>query len=373
MAGATDGPVVLAVNPGGTSTKVAMFRGDEQLLFDDVRHPAEEMRQFNTAYDQLEMRLGIVRRALGEHSASDQKVDAVAGRGGPVAPVPCGTFRVNGALLAAIREGRVMVEHPSLLGAPMADALGREKDCPAFVVDPVSVDEFTDEARVTGLPEIARRALSHALSIKAAAREASSRLGRRFEDLNLIVAHLGSGFTVAAERRGRQIDSTDASASGSMAPNRTGSLPALDLVRFACSGKHTLAELERILVGGGGWKAHLGTDDLKEIYRRIDSGESRAGLVLDATFYQLSKEIAGMAATLDGKVDAIAISGGVAGSKRFTDELEKRIEWLGAQIFVIPGENEMVALARGAARVLRGECEALDMAPFIERITKEQR
>jgi butyrate kinase len=291
---------------------------------------------------------------------------AVAGRGGALAPVPSGTFLVDGAMLEAIRAGRVLVEHPSLLGAPMADRVAREAGCPAFVVDPVCVDELLPEARLSGLPALPRRALSHALSVKAAAREVAGRMGRPLEELDLIVLHLGSGFTVAAQRRGRQVDHNDATACGPMAPTRAGELPSLDFARLCFSGQITFEQVERMLVGEGGWRAHLGTDDVREIYRRVDAGDTAARLVLDATLHQLAKEVGGLLAVLSGRVDAIVITGGVARSERFVAELEARLAWIGAPLHVLPGENEMAALARGARRVLDGEIEALSVGPFLE-------
>jgi len=249
----------------------------------------------------------------------------------------------------------------------MAHKLAREPGCPAFVTDPVSVDELVEEARLTGLPDVPRRALSHALSIKAASREAASRLGRSFEELSLVILHLGSGFTVAAQRRGRQIDANDASASGPMAPTRAGSLPGLDFARLCFSGKHGFDEVKKMLVGMGGWTAHLGTDDVREIYARVDQGDAKARIVLDATLLQLAKEAASMAAALEGRVDALVITGGGARSARFVGELRSRIAWLAPEMIVLPNENEMLALARGALRVLSGESTALSMEPFIQK------
>jgi butyrate kinase len=362
---------VLVVNPGGSSTKIALYEGDAEVVSVDVRHTREELARFASVGDQLDWRLGTVRKVAGERGIDLTRLDAVSGRGGPLAPVPSGTFAVDGPMLAAIREGSVLVQHASLLGAPMARALADAAGCPAFVVDPVCVDELEDEARLTGLPEIPRRALSHALSVKAAAREAAQRLGRPFEELFLVILHLGSGFTVAASRLGRQVDANDATGSGPMAPNRAGALPTLDFARLVCAGGRSFEELEKRLVGGGGWMAHMGTDDIREIYGRVDAGDARARLVVDATLLQVSKETAAMAAVLRGRVDAIVITGGVARSERFVGELAPRIAWLGAPLVVLPGENEMRALARGALRVLAGEAEAIGMGPYIERQKKE--
>lgn len=363
---------VVVINPGGTSTKVAYYLGEEEVFSTDVRHPVEDLKGFDTVFAQHGFRLAKVREVLVANGVDTASLDAVVGRGGPVAPVVSGTYAVDDAMLDAIARGRVMVEHPSLLGAPMAHELAADSGCPSFIVDPVSVDEFVDESRITGLPQLQRRSLSHALSVKAAAREAASRLGRPMDELNMVLMHLGSGITVAASRKGRQVDSTDASASGPMAPTRAGSLPALDLAKLCFAGDHTMKDLKQLLVGKGGWMAHLGTDDVREIYRRIDEGDSRARTVLDATLLQISKEAAAMAAVLAGEVDAIVITGGVARSTRFVEELLPRIGWLCPTNYILPGENEMLALALGAIRAIEGQCEILSVAPFIEKFEKER-
>jgi butyrate kinase len=341
-------PAVLVINPGGTSTKVALFRREREQFSIDLRHERDQLARFDTVVDQLPWRGELVRAALADHGTDASELDAVVGRGAPLKPVPSGTFAVDEPMLREIRAGRVFVEHPSMLGPLLAHELAAEAGCPAFVVDPLCVDEFADESRITGLPEIPRRALAHT------------------DELNLIVLHLGSGTTVAAQRKGRQVDANDASANGPMAPTRPGNLPALDLARLCFDRELTLEQVERKLVGGGGWIAHLGTDDVREIYRRIDDGDARARLVLDATLVQLGKEAGGMLAVLEGAVDGVVLTGGVARSERFVAELEQRLAWIGAPLFVYPGGNEMIAMARGALRVLDGECEAIGMAPYLE-------
>jgi len=353
------------INPGGTSTKIALFSREREEFSIDVRHPAEELSRFERVADQLDWRAETVRRALADNGVKADEISAVVGRGAPLDPVPSGTFAVDEAMLSAIRGGRVFVDHPSMLGPLLADALAREAGCPAFVVDPLCVDELAEEARLTGLPEIPRRALAHTLSVKAVSREAARALARPLEELNLIALHLGSGTTVAAQHRGRQIDANDASANGPMAPTRPGNLPALDLARLCFSGAFSLAEMEHKLVGGGGWIAHLGTDDIREIYRRVDGGDARARLVLDATLLQLAKEVGGMVAALHGEVHGIVLTGGVARSERFVAELEDRLAWVDAPLFVYPGGREMIAMARGALRVLDGEHAAISMAPYL--------
>ncbi len=362
---------VVVINPGGTSTKVAYYVGDREIFSEDVRHPVDELAQFDGVFAQRELRLTKVRELLAANHVDIPALDAVVGRGGPVAPVDSGTYKVDDDMLTAIREGRVMVEHPSLLGAPMAHQLAGEAGCPAYIVDPVSVDEFQPESRLTGLPRIPRRALSHALSVKAAVRAAAQQLGKPHEQLNMVVMHLGSGITVAASRKGRQVDSTDASASGPMAPTRTGNLPALDLAKLCFSGDYTMKDMKQLLVGKGGWMAHLGTDDIREIYRRIDDGDSAARTIVDATLLQISKEAAGMAAVLGGQVDAIVVTGGIARSERFLEELGQRTSWLGPRTIVLPGENEMLALTLGAIRAVTGDGETLSIGPYIEKFAKE--
>jgi butyrate kinase len=359
---------ILVVNPGGTSTKIAVYRGEEAVFGENVRHDAAELARFAHIYDQLDWRLEATRAVLASAGIALGDLDAVVGRGAALAPVPSGVFAVDAAMLDAIRAGRVLVHHASELGAPLAHAFARGAGCPAYIADPVSVDEMLPEAKLTGLPQLPRRALGHALSVKAASRHAAAQLGRPLAELDLIVLHLGSGITVAAQRRGRQVDHNDPTATGPMAPTRAGGLPALDLARFVVASGMSAEALEELLVQNGGWKAHLGTDDVREIYARIDAGDASAKLVLDATQHQIAREAGGLLATLRGHVDAIVITGGVARSERFVHELEARLDWIGAPFVVIPGEDEMLALAQGALRALRGEAEAMAIGPYLEAV-----
>jgi butyrate kinase len=356
---------ILVINPGGTSTKIAVYRGEESELSENVRHDPAELERFERVYDELDWRLAAIRALLAGAGVSLGDLDAVVGRGAALAPVPSGVFAVDAAMLEAIREGGVIVHHASELGAPLAHAFAADSGCPAYIVDPVSVDEMLPEAKVTGLPQVPRRALAHTLSVKAASRHAAAQLGRPLSELDLIVAHLGSGITVAAQRRGRQVDHNDPTATGPMAPTRAGGLPSLDLARFVVASGLSAGALEDLLVSHGGWKAHLGTDDVREIYARIDAADAVARLVLDATLHQIAKEMGGLLAVLRGHVDAIVITGGIARSERFVRELQERLEWIGAPFVVIPGEDEMLALASGALRALRGEAEAMAIGPYL--------
>jgi len=362
----TDREKILVVNPGGTSTKIAVYRGEKSELSENVRHGAAELAKFARIYDQLDWRLEATRAILARAEISLRDLDAVVGRGAALAPVPSGVFAVDAAMLDAIRSGRVIVHHASELGAPMAHALAADSRCPAYVVDPVSVDEMLPEAKLTGLPQVPRRSLGHALSVKAASRHAAAQLKRPLSELDLIVAHLGSGITLAAQRRGREVDHNDPTATGPMAPTRAGGIPSLDLARLCFSGAKSFEEVERLLVSNGGWKAHLGTDDIREIYPRIDAGDAKARLVIDATLLQIAKEMGGLLAVLRGHVDAIVLTGGVARSERFVKELEERVAWIGAPFIVIPGEDEMLALAGGALRALRGEAEVMSVGPYLK-------
>jgi butyrate kinase len=364
--------MILVVNPGGTSTKVAVYGDDRELFDEDVRHPRGELDKFESVLAQLDWRLHKIQSIVEERGFDLNAMSAVVGRGGPLAPCPGGTFIVDELMIEATRQGRVMVEHASLLGAPLAFELAKNSGCPSYIVDPVTVDELLPEAKITGLPRVPKRALSHALSVKSASREASLQLEGSLEELNFVVLHLGSGITVAALRQGKIIDATDPTAAGPMSPTRTGGLPALGLCRLCFGGEYTLSEMEKLIVGQGGWMAHLGTDDIREIYKRIEQGSSRARLVLDATLHQLAKETGSMAAVLRGKVDGIVITGGVARSRPFVEELEKRVAWICDEFIVLPGGNEMKALASGALRALRGECEALSMGPYIAKFEKEK-
>ncbi len=357
---------ILVVNPGGISTKVALFDGQESVFVENIRHDSQELATFGTVNEQFDWRLEAIRRVLRSHSVDLTALSAVAGRGGPLCPVPSGTFAVDQTMLSAIASGEALIDHASLLGAPLAAELAKPAGCPAVIVDPVYVDEFCDASRLTGLPEIPRRALAHSLSLKFSAKKAARELNRPFEQINLITMHLGSGFTVSAQQQGQQIDSNDATASGPMSPTRAGSLPVLDFAKLCFSGRHTLDDIKHLLLNGGGWTAHLKTNDVRDIYAMIDAGDHNARTVLDATLLQLAKAAGAMLASLGGTVHGIVITGGVAYSERFVEELVARLEWIDAPVIVYPGENEMVALATGALDVLENRTTAMSMGPFLK-------
>jgi butyrate kinase len=356
---------LLVINPGSTSTKVAVYE-DEQLLFVETRrHSSQALGAFGHVLDQYDLRLAVVLEVLREHGVAVDSLAAVVGRGGLVGPVPSGTFHVNERMVAALQRRDKEREHASNLGGLLALAIANEAQAPAFVVDPVCVDEFDDLARVSGLPEIARRSLSHALNLKAIARRAAGDLGKPYADLNLVVAHLGGGISVTAHRRGRMVDVNQAlDGTGPFAPERAGGLPVGDVVRM-CYGVApyedcdlSYEEMFRKLAGKGGLVAHLGTNSAEEVEDRIHSGDAQARLVYEAMAYQIAKEIGAMATVLKGSVDAIVVTGGVAHSQMLLGWVRERVAWI-APVLVYPGEDEMLALAQGALRVLVGEETAL--------------
>jgi len=353
---------VLAINPGSTSTKVALFRGDEEVWSDTQRYDVDVIRGFAGIQDQEPFRLNEIKKALKERGTDLSSVDAVVGRGGLLRPIAGGAYKVDEPMLKDLRTCRYG-SHASNLGAPLAASLAAEAGGkPSFIVDPVVVDELADEARYSGIPEITRRSIFHALNQKAVARRAARETGRSYEQVNLVVAHMGGGISVGAHLRGKVVDVNNAlDGDGPFSPERAGSLPAGELVRFAFSGKAELPDMQRRLTGGGGLVAHLGTNDLREVEKRIAAGDERAKLVFEAMAYQVAREIGGKAAVLSGDVDAVVLTGGLAYSENFVEEIRKRVAFI-APVKVFPGEDEMRALAEGAFRVLSKEEKALSYA-----------
>ncbi|MCK4593439.1 butyrate kinase [bacterium] len=345
---------ILVINPGATSTKVAVYDGDKMNFIEVVRHHADQIASFSNILDQLEYRKGLILDVLAQISLSPADLTATVGRGGAFKPLVSGTYKVNKAMISDVLSGNVAAEHASNLGCLLAHEIAKPHGIPAFIVDPVSVDEFDDVARYSGLPELERRSLSHALNLKAVAHRAAEELKKPYRKLNLITAHLGTGISVSAHRQGRMIDVNNANDGGPFSPQRAGALPTTGLIKLCFSGRYSASELRKMVVKRGGLMAYLGTDDLREIDNRIGAGDKEAGRVLDAMSYQVAKECGAMAAALKGKVDAVIVTGGIAKSKIFMDLLLPRIEWLG-KVFVYPGEDELGALARGTLRVLRNE------------------
>ena len=348
---------ILSINPGATSTKVALYLNEMPLKVETIRHSPEDLSSFKSTLDQLDYRKELVSKFLEENKVKASELSAVVGRGGPFKPLQSGTYQVNEKMLSDIRKGNVQADHPSNLGALIAHEIVKGTDVPAFIVDPVSVDEFIPEAKISGLPQIERKSLSHALNMKMVARKAAKKLGKRYEELNLIIVHLGSGISVSSHLRGRMIDVNNANDMGPFSPQRTGALPVTGLAFLCFSGKYTQKEMIQLLTKTGGLLAHLGTDNVEEVEKRIDQGDQKAKLIYLAMVYQIAKEIGAMATTLEGKVDAIVLTGGIANSKRLTDSITRKVKFI-APVMVFPGEDEMEALTLGALRVILREEKA---------------
>jgi len=358
---------ILVINPGSVSTKVALYE-DESLVFSEtIYHSSQELASFSRIIDQYAFRYKTILALLKKKNVSLSSLDAVVGRGGlSLKPVESGTYLIDDKMLEDVRhsrhsEGR---EHASDLGVLLAYEIACMANIPAFTVDPVTVDELDDIARISGLPEIRRRSLSHALNIKAVARKAANDLLKHYEDLNLVVVHMGGGISVTAHRQGRMVDVNNAlDGTGPFSPERAGGLPVGDVIRMCYSippydNKHyTYEEMFKKIAGKGGLVAHLGTNDAREVERSILAGNDYAKLIYEAMAYQIAKEIGAMATVLKGHVDAIVLTGGLANSEMLVGWIKERVGFI-APVMVYPGQEEMLAMALGALRVLRGEEKA---------------
>jgi butyrate kinase len=353
---------VLAINPGTTSTKIGVYTREGAKWEQTIRHGDEELARFrgHPMVERLEYRAGLIKSALEEAGYSEtgwgeERFCAVAGRGGLLPPTTCGTYLVDEAMVEELRLAR-RGEHASNLGALLALRFARAAGVNAYIVDPVTVDEWQECARLTGSPLVERFAVGHVLNTKAVALRFAREQNRALEALQLIVVHMGSGITVSAHRGGRMIDSNTIE-EGPFGPDRTGSLPVRELIKLCFSGRFTEKELDRQVFGDGGLFAYLGTRDLIEVEGRMDAGDGKAAAVFEAMVYQIAKQAGAMAAVLEGRVDAVLLTGGMAHSERVVERLRSYIEWI-APITVYPGEDELQALVEGVFRVLDGEEEA---------------
>lgn len=347
---------ILAINPGSTSTKIAVYNDDKPEFSTSIDHSAEELANFNQVIDQFQWRKGLIEETLSSQGYDLLAFDAVIGRGGIVSPIESGVYEVNDDLRYDLIHARM--QHASNLGGLIARDIADEIGVRSYIADPVVVDEMMPYARISGIPELPRESVFHALNQKAVARLFAKESNRRYEDLNLIVCHMGGGCTVSAHRRGRVIDTTNAlDGCGPFSPERSGSLPPGPLVKLCFSGKYTEDELIKMVHGAGGLVAHLGTTSVPEVLDRIQEHDLHAMLVLRAMCYTICKEIGAMTVALKGDVDAILLTGGIAHSKRVTDFIADHVDFA-APIYVYPGENELRALAENALAVLRGERKA---------------
>ncbi|MBC7361598.1 MAG: butyrate kinase [Candidatus Aminicenantes bacterium] len=348
---------ILVINPGSTSTKIAVFDDENEIFKVNISHPLEEIQKYPKIIDQFEFRKEMIMKELARAGIPKESLSAVVGRGGLLRPIPSGTYAVTEKMLEDLKA-EVQGEHASNLGAMIADSIARELHIPAFIVDPVVVDEMEEIARITGLPFIRRRSILHALNQKKVARQAARDLGKPYEELNLIVVHLGGGISVGAHKKGKVVDVNNAlNGDGPFAPERAGSLPAVDLVELCFSGKYTKAEIKKLLAGKGGIVAHLGTNDMRAVEEMVKNGDPKATLIIQAMAYNVAKWVGAMATVLEGKVDAVVLTGGLAYYRYFVDLIKERCEFI-APVYIYPGEDEMRALLEGALRVLKGEEKA---------------
>ena len=348
---------VFAINPGSTSTKIAMFEGDKEVFSKNVSHDAEKLKEFKEISDQFDYRKETILKELAEAGQTLEGVDAFSARGGGLVNVEGGVYKVGEKLLEHARVGYT-VKHPATLGAQLADAFAKEYGGVAFVVNPPDVDEFTDVARVTGLKGIYRESRIHALNQKEIGIRYAAKRGKKYEDLNLIICHIGGGISVTAHNHGKMVDSNDiANGDGPMAPTRCGQLPVKDVVTMCFSGEYTEKEMREKITQTGGLVDHLGTSDAREVTEMIKNGNQYAKLIYDAMIYEIGKTAGSMAAVLCGKVDGIIFTGGISHDKYVVEKLTEMLSFI-APITVMAGEFEMEALAAGAIRVLSGKEEA---------------
>ena len=354
-------PAILAINPGSTSTKCAVYRGTTEAWRKGVAHLPEDLSRFRRIQDQLEFRTAAVRAGIGESGIPLSEIAAVVGRGGLLKPLDGGVYAVNERMKSDLMACRYGI-HASNLGALIADSIAAELGVPAYIVDPVVVDELDPIARLSGIPEIPRRSIFHALNQRATARKAARSLGKAYRECAMIVAHMGGGISIGIHVDGRVVDVNNAlDGEGPFAIERAGTVPAGDWMRWVLSHQHDPQSLQLMLTGRGGLVAYLGTNSFPAIEQSAEgAGDLDAGLsdaLIRALCYQVAKSIAGLAAFTGGRVDAVVLTGGLAFSRRVVEEITARVSYLGP-VLLFPGENELEALAMGAREVLLGEASA---------------
>lgn len=352
---------ILAINPGSTSTKIAWYEDQKQIFSIGIDHPVAELEKFQRVQDQFAMRKEAIEAILEGQGLNYRSLNAVVGRGGLLPPVSSGAYRVNDAMVDRLTN-RPLVEHASNLGALIAYAFATELSVPAYVYDPVAVNEMSEIAKISGMPEIERQSFSHALNARAMAMKTAKEIGKTYQELNLIVAHLGGGISVTAHHHGRMVDLVSDD-EGSFSPERSGGLPSRAVMKLCYSGKYDFKTMKKKLQGKGGFSAYLDTLDAREVEKMILQGDEKAKLIYEAMAYQISKSIAQLSIVFKGQLDGIVITGGIAYSKMVTDWIKERVSFL-APIYLQPGEHELESLAFGTLRVLQGKEEAKE---YIEK------
>lgn len=348
---------LLIINPGSTSTKIGVYENEKELFEETLRHTNEEIKRYDTIYDQFGFRKEVILNVLKEKNFDIKTLSAVVGRGGMLKPVEGGTYAVNDAMVEDLKVG-VQGPHASNLGGIIAKSIGDELSIPSFIVDPVVTDELADVARLSGVPELPRKSKFHALNQKAVAKRYGKESGKGYENLNLVVVHMGGGVSVGAHKHGKVVDVNNAlDGDGPFSPERAGSVPIGDLIKLCFSGKYSEAEVYGKVVGKGGFVGYLNTNDVKGVIDKMEEGDKECEAIYKAFVYQIAKAIGEMSVVLEGKVDQIVFTGGIAYSPTLVPDLKAKVEWI-APVTVYPGEDELLALAQGAIRVLDGEEEA---------------
>lgn len=348
---------LLIINPGSTSTKIGVYDDEKELFEETLRHTNEEIKRYDTIFDQFEFRKELILNILKEKNFDIKTLNAVVGRGGMLKPVEGGTYAVNDSMVEDLKIG-VQGPHASNLGGILARSIGDELGVPSYIVDPVVTDELADVARLSGVPEIPRKSKFHALNQKAVAKRYGKESGKGYESLNLVVVHMGGGVSVGAHNNGKVVDVNNAlDGDGPFSPERAGAVPAGDLIKMCFSGRYTETEVYQKTVGKGGFVGYLNTNDVKGVIDKMEAGDKECEAIYKAFVYQITKSVGEMAAALNGKVDQILLTGGIAYSPILVPDLKANIEWI-APVTVYPGEDELLALAQGAIRVLSGEEEA---------------
>ncbi len=354
------GYYILAIDPGSTSTKAALYKDEQPLCELVINHTAEELSCYDSIVDQFEWRQDLVIYHLTQEGHDISKLSAVIGRGGLVKPIEGGVYEINDALWHDTKHA--YLEHACNLGALIARAIADQVGVKAYIADPVVLDELCDEARISGLPQTPRRSIFHALNTRATARIHAKSQGKRIEDLNLIIAHMGGGTTVSLHAKGRAIDTfCGLGGDGTFSPERAGRVAANTLIDLCFSGDYSHKQMQRMITGGGGFVAHLGTNSVIEVLKRIEEGDEHAKVVLNAFCYNVAKDIGSLATVTCGEIDGIILTGGIAHSEMICSAIEARCKFI-APVHRYPGENELNALAANALGVLRGE---LDVKEYV--------
>lgn len=344
--------LILVINPGSTSTKMALYQNEKEIFTKVLRHSESELATYKNISNQFEFRKDMVLAALEDNKITH--LDAIVGRGGLLRPIPSGTYEINDLMISELKN-TLRGEHASNLGALLAHEIAKKYSCKTYIVDPVVVDELDQVARLSGHPLIERKSIFHALNQKSVAKLVAKKLGKGYNEVNLVVAHMGGGISVAIHRKGLVVDVNDAlGGEGPFSPERSGGLPLFQVIELSYSEKYTLQEMKKIVTGKGGLVAYLGTNDAKNAFKLARTGDAKAKLVYEAMIYQISKSIGEMSTVVNGKVDAIVLTGGLAYDTEFCQAITECVSFIG-KVIVVPGEEEIPPLRDGALRVLRGE------------------